>query len=78
MKVADKSILVTGGGSGIGRELTLLLLKKGARVAALDLNESTLTETANLAGADRSRLSTHVVNITDRSAVEALDRKSVV
>lgn len=75
MKVADKTILVTGGGSGIGRELTLLLLKKGARVAALDLNEATLTETANLAGADRSRLSTHVVNITDRSAVEALPDK---
>jgi short-subunit dehydrogenase len=72
MKIQGKTIVVTGGGNGMGRELTLLLLKKGARVAAVDINEATLKETATLAGDHQSRLSTHIVNITDRDAVSIL------
>jgi short-subunit dehydrogenase len=72
MQAQGKTIVVTGGGSGMGRELTLLLLKKGARVAALDINEATLQETATLAGDRASKLSTHVCNIVDRNAVMAL------
>lgn len=34
MKVSNKVVVVTGGGSGDGRELVLTLLSKGARVAA--------------------------------------------
>jgi short-subunit dehydrogenase len=72
MIVNGKVFVVTGGGSGIGREVVLLLLKKGGRVAALDINENTLKETASLAGEFKNRLTTHVVNITDRAAVSAL------
>lgn len=72
VKAAGKTIAVTGGGNGIGRQLTLNLLGRGARVAALDISESGLSETAQLAGDLAGRLSTHVVNITDREAVEAL------
>lgn len=72
MKVAGKTIVVTGGGNGMGRELTLLLLQKGARVAALDINEATLKETTILAGDHQGRLSTHLANITDREAISAL------
>jgi len=68
MKVQGKTIVVTGGGSGMGRELTLLLLQKGAQVAAVDINEATLKETAALAGERQSRLSIHILNITDRDA----------
>ncbi|MBR3717758.1 MAG: SDR family NAD(P)-dependent oxidoreductase [Bacteroidaceae bacterium] len=42
MKVKDKVILVTGAGGGMGRELVLNLIKKGARVVALDLNPTAL------------------------------------
>ncbi len=72
MKAQGKTIVVTGGGSGMGRELVLLLLKKGARVAAIDINEATLKETVELAGDYQGRLSTHIVNIADREAVMAL------
>lgn len=72
MKVESKVFVVTGGGNGIGRQLVLALLKKGARVAAVDINQATLLETVALAGDAKDRVSIHVVNIADRAAVEAL------
>jgi len=48
MKVDNKTIVVTGAGSGMGRELTLQLIKKGARVAMVDINTQGMTETEEL------------------------------
>ncbi len=45
MKVNDKVIVVTGGGGGLGQALVLNLLRTGARVAAVDINEEALKET---------------------------------
>lgn len=42
MKVANKNIIVTGAGNGIGKELVRILLMKGATVAALDISEESL------------------------------------
>lgn len=72
MKVNSKVIVVTGGGSGMGREMVLELLRRGARVAAVDISTEGLARTLELAGEKRGLVSTHVANITDRSAVEAL------
>lgn len=77
MKVQNKVIVVTGGGNGIGRELVLNLLSRGARVAAVDINESALQETIKLAGDKKDKLSTHVVNITDKAAVESLPEQII-
>lgn len=74
MKLAGKVLVVTGAGSGIGRAVALAALRRGATVAAVDLNPTTLDETAKLTAAD-GRLSTHALNITDRDAVEALPGK---
>jgi NAD(P)-dependent dehydrogenase (short-subunit alcohol dehydrogenase family) len=71
MKVHGKVLVVTGAGSGMGREITLELLRRGARVAAVDLRPEGLEGTAGLAR-PRERLSTHVLDITDREAVAAL------
>lgn len=72
MRIQGKVFVVTGGGNGIGREVVLALVAKGARVASLDMNEVGLKETAALAGAGADKISSHVVNLTDRAAVEAL------
>jgi NAD(P)-dependent dehydrogenase (short-subunit alcohol dehydrogenase family) len=71
MQIRDKVFVVTGGGNGMGREVVLGLLARGARVAAADLNEAGLAETASLASAG-DRLTTHVLNVSDRKAVLAL------
>lgn len=72
MQISGKVFAVTGGGNGIGREVVLGLVAKGGRVAALDLSEEGLAETVRLAGEHADRISTHVVNITDRKAVSKL------
>jgi len=77
MKVQNKVMVVTGGGSGMGRELVLALLARGASVAAVDINAATLEETRSLAGSQGDRVSTHVVNITDRALVEALPEQVI-
>lgn len=77
MKVLNKIFVVTGGGSGMGRELVLLLLKKGARVAAVDINPDTLQETISLTGDKEGLVSAHVLDITDRNAVNALPEQVI-
>lgn len=42
MTLQGKSVLVTGAGGGLGQALCLLLLKAGARVAAVDLDQGGL------------------------------------
>ncbi len=77
MKLAGKVVVVTGAGSGMGREVALELLRRQARVAGVDINEATLAETVSLASGTPDAIATHVVNITDRAAVEALPQAVV-
>jgi NAD(P)-dependent dehydrogenase (short-subunit alcohol dehydrogenase family) len=72
MRVLGKVFVVTGGGNGIGREAALELLRRGAQVAAVDVSEAGLAETTAVAGLVDGRLTTHALDLTDRSAVEAL------
>jgi short-subunit dehydrogenase len=77
MNIQGKVFVVTGGGNGIARELVLQLLKKGGRVAAVDISEKGLKETVDLAGDLKAKITTHIVNITDRAAVAALPDKII-
>jgi short-subunit dehydrogenase len=76
MKVNGKVFVVTGGGNGIGRQLVLELLKRGARVTAVDIRQESLDETVRLAGAG-NRLHTVVVDISDREATAALPERII-
>lgn len=77
MRVEGKVVVVTGGGAGIGREVVRELLRRGARVAAVDLRAEGLAETARLAAAG-DRLVTYEVDVTDRAAVDALPERVAV
>ena len=77
MKVAGKVIVVTGAGSGMGRELVLELLRRNARVFAVDLNETSLRATAAIAPTRAKDLATFVLNITDKKGVDALPARVI-
>ncbi|WP_297004975.1 SDR family oxidoreductase [uncultured Corynebacterium sp.] len=64
MNLNGKTVVVTGGGAGIGHEVVRQLLDHGATVNALDLRPDGLEASA--------RLIPHQVNIADRDAVAAL------
>lgn len=76
MKASGRHFLLTGGGNGIGRELALLLLEKGARVTAVDKDAAALEQTGRLVPAHlRPNLIVRVADVSDRTAVEALCRE---
>lgn len=68
MKAEGKNIIVTGGGGGVGRELVLQLLKKGATVLAIDINLEALNETVKIAG-NSNKLFVYVVDISKKEDV---------
>ena len=48
MRLDSKVALITGGGSGIGRQSALLFAKEGAKIAVVDLDEKSGRETASM------------------------------
>src|SRR5438093_6094040 len=69
---AGKLAVVTGGGTGMGRELVRQLAAEGCSVATCDLNPTTLAETAALAEADApagTKITTHSCDVSDEAAV---------
>ena len=76
MDISGKVLVVTGGGNGIGRQVVLEALRRGARVAAVDIREESLADTAGIAVAG-DRLATFAVDITDREATAALPEQVI-
>jgi len=51
MRLAQKTALITGAGSGIGREAALLFAREGAAIAAVDVNDAGGEETVKMISA---------------------------
>ncbi len=48
MRLENKVALITGAGSGMGRAASLLFAREGAKIAAVDVNEASAGETAQM------------------------------
>lgn len=69
VSLEGKSILITGGGSGMGREAALLAAGRGAQVAVVDINETSGQETVEALGAQGGAGYFVKADITDESEV---------
>jgi NAD(P)-dependent dehydrogenase (short-subunit alcohol dehydrogenase family) len=71
---ADRIAVVTGGGTGMGRELVRQLSAEGCHVALCDVHESTMAETVSLAEKEApagTRLVPFVADVSDEAQVRA-------
>ena len=64
--------LITGAGSGIGRELALQLAERGAALTLCDVDESELAETAALLQGKSGHVYTYIADVADRRRMFAL------
>jgi meso-butanediol dehydrogenase/(S,S)-butanediol dehydrogenase/diacetyl reductase len=74
MEFADKLALVTGAASGIGAATTRLLVQRGARVVAADVDRAKLEALAGELGA---AVTPYVVDLAERAQVEAMVHAAV-
>jgi NAD(P)-dependent dehydrogenase (short-subunit alcohol dehydrogenase family) len=65
----NKTCVITGGGSGVGRAVALKLARENWRVAILGRRADTLKETIHLAAEHASRITHHVCDIGNAQAV---------
>ena len=69
MKIKGKNVIVTGGASGVGKELTKQLLEHGCNVAAIDINGENLENLKK--ELDSKNLKTYVVDMGDVESIKA-------
>lgn len=69
MKLANKTAVITGAGSGIGQAIALLFASEGARVYGFDIDEAGLKQTEAKAPYG-SKLSTRVVDVSQADQVK--------
>ncbi len=71
-RLEKKTVVVTGAASGIGRGTALRLLREGATVAALDLQDEHLQQLVqDVDSTDRDRLMTVAVDISSEESVRS-------
>lgn len=68
MDWTGRTVVITGGASGMGRAMALRLAEAGAKVAVADLNEDNLANTA----AESSNIQAYRCDVTDPDAVVEL------
>lgn len=72
MKLSGKTALITGAASGIGRALALALAGHGCHLALVDIDAAGLEVTSTLIMPKSSKLSRHVLDVSDRKALARL------
>jgi len=64
--------LVTGAGSGIGRELALILARRGVRVAAADLRQEAAAQSVAMIAAEGGWARAYALDVSESAQVNAV------
>jgi NAD(P)-dependent dehydrogenase (short-subunit alcohol dehydrogenase family) len=72
LRFNDKNVVVTGAGSGIGREAALLFAKQGANVQVLEINSEAAEKTAAEIRAAAGRANARVCDVTRQEDVKKI------
>ena len=65
----QKTAVVTGGGSGIGKEVCIVLAKQGAKVYVVDLSEQSANETVEIIKKNGGEAKSIVLDVTNQKAL---------
>ncbi len=77
MRLEDRTAVITGAGSGIGRAIAVALVRRGCHVALADIDEAGMDATVDLVREQSRqgvRVSRHRVDVADRRAVAELPK----
>jgi NAD(P)-dependent dehydrogenase (short-subunit alcohol dehydrogenase family) len=66
LSLKNKHAVITGGGSGIGKAVSLLFAKQGALVHIIDINEAGANETATQIKNEGGDAETHVCDVSNQ------------
>ena len=69
-RLAGKSIIITGAGSGIGRASAIIFAREGANVVAVDRVEEAVDETASIVSGKGGSIKTVAADVGDENAVK--------
>jgi 2-keto-3-deoxy-L-fuconate dehydrogenase len=70
-KLTHKKAVVTGGGSGIGQAIAVLLAKQGAEVHIFEISEENAAATLSIITQNGGTAVVHTVDVSDQKAVVA-------
>jgi NAD(P)-dependent dehydrogenase (short-subunit alcohol dehydrogenase family) len=65
----QKTAVVTGGGSGIGKEVCIVLAKQGAKVYVVDLSEQSANETVDIIKKNGGEAKSIVIDVTNQKVL---------
>jgi 3-oxoacyl-[acyl-carrier protein] reductase len=78
MKLQHKTVVITGGGQGLGLTMAITFAKSGANIALIDLNEEQLQQSTDLikeSAAQGVQVKHYVANVSNETEVETTFKK---
>jgi len=68
-KLTNKSVIITGGGSGIGKAMSILFAKQGAEIHIIELNSDAAAETVDEIKASNGNAFSHTCDVSNQQQV---------
>lgn len=70
MELQGKTIAITGAAQGLGREMAMVMARRGARIAVIDMDPAKIQETVRLCAEAGGGAKGYEADVTDEAAVE--------